>query len=65
MATKLQKVNQMKAEWLQSLSDAELDARADKDIDLSGFTYHELDSIIKGTASQDLMRRVEATRITK
>lgn len=65
MATKLQKVNTMQAEWLQSLSNEELDAIADKDLDLSGFTEHELSSIVNGTASQDLMRRVDATRITK
>lgn len=65
MASKLEKVNAMKAEWLQGLSDEELDAIADKDLDLSGFSEHELNSIINGTASQDLMRRVDATRITK
>ncbi len=66
MATKqLQKVNQMKAEWLQGLSDEELDAIADKDLDLSGFTDQELSSIVHGTASRELLRRVEATRTTK
>lgn len=65
MATKLQKVNQMKAEWLQGLSDEELDAIADKDLDLSSFTDQELASIIHGTASRELMRRVESTKIAK
>ena len=65
MATKLQKVNAMNAEWLQSLSDEELDAIADKDLDLSGFTDHEISLIINGTASRDLMHRVDAARITK
>lgn len=61
MATKLQKVNQMKAEWLRGLSDEELDAMADKGLDLSGFTNHELDQIINNTATPELLARVEAT----
>ena len=61
MATKLQKVNLMKAEWLKSLSDSELDAIADKEVDLSGFTDHELDSIINGTASPALLARIKKT----
>lgn len=61
MATKLQKVNQMQAEWLKSLSDSELDAIADKEIDLSGFADHELDSIINGTASPSLLARIKTT----
>ncbi len=62
MASKLQKVNQMKAEWLQSLSDEELEAIAEKDLDLTGFTAHELDQIINNNASPGLLARVEATR---
>lgn len=62
MATKLQKVNQMKAEWLQSLNDEELEAIADKDLDLSGFPLHELDQIVNNNASPELLARVEATR---
>jgi hypothetical protein len=65
MATKLQKVNQMKTKWLHSLSNEELNAIADKDLDLSALTGQELDSIISGTASWDLLHRVKATRITK
>jgi len=55
-------VNAMKAEWLQSLSDEELDAIADKDLDLSGFTTHELDQIVNNNASPELLARVDATR---
>jgi hypothetical protein len=52
----------MKAEWLQSLSDEELEAIAEKDLDLTGFTAHELDQIINNNASPGLLARVEATR---
>lgn len=62
MVTRLQKVNAMKAEWLQSLSDEELDAIADKDLDLSGFTDQELAAVVNNTASPELIRRVELTR---
>ena len=65
MATKLQTVNAMKAEWLESLTDSELDAIADKGLDLSNFTDAELTSVIRGTAGPDLLARLNATRITR
>ena len=65
MATKLQTVNAMKAQWLESLTDSELDAIADKNLDLSGFTDSELTAVIHGTASKELLARVDATRITR
>lgn len=52
----------MKAEWLQSLSDEELDAIADKELDLTGFTLHELDQIVTNNARPELLARIEATR---
>ena len=53
MATKLQKVNAMNAEWLQSLSDEELDAIADKGRGAraphKGYFRHQAEYVVWGT----------------
>jgi hypothetical protein len=61
----LNKVNKMTVAALEAMTDEQLQAMAEEDPhDLSGFTNGELDSIKSGTASRELMRRVEATKIT-
>lgn len=60
----LKRINDMTLAALEAMTDEQLQAMADPEIDLSGFSVGELESIKNGTASRDLMRRVELTRTT-
>lgn len=60
----LKKINEMTLAALEAMTDEQLEAMADKEVDLSGFSVGELESIKNGTASRELMRRVELTRTT-
>lgn len=61
----LKKINDMTVAALEAMTDEQLQAMADQDPhDLTGFTVGELENIKNGTASRDLMRRVELTRTT-
>jgi hypothetical protein len=59
------KINDMTLAALEAMTDEQLQAMADQDPhDLTGFSDQELDSIKNGTASRELMRRVELAKIT-
>lgn len=60
----LKKINDMTLAALESMTDDQLETMADKEVDLSGFSVGELESIKNGTASRELIRRVELTRVT-
>lgn len=63
MSRKLQKVNRLTTEVLNSMSDEQLQAIADGDPhDLSGFTDQEISAIATDTGSPELMARVAQAR---
>ena len=59
----LKKLNRMIADVIRGMTDEQLETLAAQDPhDLTSFTDAELDAIINGTHSTDLIRRVGLTR---
>ena len=62
----LKKLNRMTADVIRGMTDEQLETLAAQDPhDLTSFTDAEIDAIVNGTASPDLISRVALTRKTK